>query len=61
MPIKSSPKLIYDTYSQKVSGIKNIIFHFENDRKNGSGYFVMENQKSAELLVKLEGEKILER
>jgi hypothetical protein len=53
MSFKTPPKSVYEAYSKKVNGIKNIIFDLEENRRNGEGYFVMENVTRAEELIKL--------
>lgn len=55
MPFKAPPKSVYEAYSKRVPGIINIIFDVVENRRNGEGYFIMEDSKKAEVLVKLEG------
>jgi len=61
MPFKELPKTVYEAYSKRVNGIINIIFDTENNKRNGEGHFIMSGKDNAEVLVRLEGVKVLDR
>lgn len=61
MPFKELPKTVYEAYSKRVNGIINIIFDIENNKRNGEGHFIMNGKDNAEVLVRLEGVKVLDR
>lgn len=53
---------IYKFFKDRVQGILNVVCnHNEKGQFNGTGYFVVENYRAGEELIKLEGEKYGDR
>ncbi len=58
LPYQSRRNDVFDHFKAKVAGILNVIF-LENERRqfNGNGYFVVEDMRSGESLIRLEGQQ----
>lgn len=54
VPYISKRQEVFNYFKSKVGGILNVIF-LENDKRqfNGNGYFIIEDIKAAEQLIKL--------
>lgn len=56
LPYTSKRSEVFSHFKSKVTGLLNVVF-LENEKRqfNGNGYFIVEDAKSAESLIRLEG------